>query len=137
MSNATSLERSGEMVEVSMGEVSSKLHLPDTAQIVVVDAEGQQVPYQITSDEKVIFPVTVQANGSAVYTIKAGIPQECPVKACGRYYPERVDDVAWENDLTAFRAYGPALQETGERAFGYDIWTILLSRWWKPVMKAN
>ena len=37
-----------------MGEVSSKLHLPDTAQIVVVDAEGQQVPYQITSDEKVI-----------------------------------------------------------------------------------
>ena len=84
VSNATSLERSGEMVEVSMGEVSSKLHLPDTAQIVVVDAEGQQVPYQITSDEKVIFPVTVQANGSAVYTIKVGIPQECPVKACGR-----------------------------------------------------
>ena len=32
VSNATSLERSGEMVEVSMGEVSSKLHLPDTAQ---------------------------------------------------------------------------------------------------------
>ena len=84
VSNATSLERSGEMVEVSMGEVSSKLHLPDTAQIVVVDAEGQQVPYQITSDEKVIFPVTVQANGSAVYTIKVGIPQECPVKILSR-----------------------------------------------------
>ena len=33
VSYATSLERSGEMVEVSMGEVSSKLHLPDTAQI--------------------------------------------------------------------------------------------------------
>ena len=118
-----------------MGEVSSKLHLPDTAQIVVVDAEGQQVPYQITSDEKVIFPVTVQANGSAVYTIKAGIPQECPVKACGRYYPERVDDVAWENDLTAFRAYGPALQETGERAFGYDIWTKYNTT--EPVVEAR
>ena len=135
VSNATSLERSGEMVEVSMGEVSSKLHLPDTAQIVVVDAEGQQVPYQITSDEKVIFPVTVQANGSAVYTIKVGIPQECPVKACGRYYPERVDDVAWENDLTAFRAYGPALQETGERAFGYDIWTKYNTT--EPVVEAR
>ena len=57
VSNATSLERDGEMVEVSMSEVSSKLQLSDTAQIVVVDAEGQQVPYQITSDEKVIFPV--------------------------------------------------------------------------------
>ena len=82
VSNATSLERDGEMAEVSMSEVSSKLQLPDTAQIGVVDAEGQQVPYQITSDEKVIFPVSVQANGSTVYTIKAGIPQECPVKAC-------------------------------------------------------
>ncbi|MFR6202689.1 MAG: DUF4861 family protein [Bacteroides fragilis] len=96
VSNATSLERSGEMVEVSMGEVSSKLHLPDTAQIVVVDAEGQQVPYQITSDEKVIFPVTVQANGSAVYTIKVGVPfKSARWKACGRYYSRTGRVVAW------------------------------------------
>lgn len=27
------------------------------------------------------------------------------------------------NDRAAYRAYGPALQEKGERAFGYDIWT--------------
>ena len=45
------------------------------------------------------------------------------VVACGRQYPERLDDVAWENDRAAYRAYGPALQEKGERAFGYDIWT--------------
>ena len=29
---------------------------------------------------------------------------------------------AWENDRIAFRTYGPALQATGEKAFGYDIW---------------
>ena len=45
------------------------------------------------------------------------------VVACGRQYPERLDDVAWENDRAAYRAYGPALQEKGARAFGYDIWT--------------
>lgn len=48
-----------------MSDVSSKLQLADTAQIVVLDADGQQVPYQITYDEKVIFPATVKANGTA------------------------------------------------------------------------
>lgn len=123
VTNPTDLQRDGEMVEVAMSEVSGKLNLADTAQIVVLDAEGKQVPYQVTYDEKVIFPVEVAANGSATYTIKPGTPEAFPVKACGKYYPERVDDVAWENDLVAFRTYGPALQATGERAFGYDVWT--------------
>lgn len=123
VANPTALERNAEMVEVSMSDVSAKLQLADTAQIVVLDADGQQVPYQITYDEKVIFPATVKANGTASYTIKAGTPAAFDVKACGKYYPERVDDVAWENDLVAFRTYGPALQATGERAFGYDVWT--------------
>lgn len=42
------------------------------------------------------FPASVAANGTAVYTIQAGTPEAFAVKACGRYYPERVDDVAWE-----------------------------------------
>ena len=135
VANPTALERNAEMVEVSMSDVSAKLQLADTAQIVVLDADGQQVPYQITYDEKVIFPATVKANGTASYTIKAGTPAAFDVKACGRHYPERVDDVAWENDLVAFRAYGPALQATGERAFGYDVWTKYNTT--EPVVEAR
>ena len=120
VSNPLAMERSNEMVEVAMSDISNQLKLADTAQIVVLNADGQQVPYQITYDEKVIFPASVAANGTAVYTIQAGTPENFAVKACGRYYPERVDDVAWENDLVAFRTYGPALQKSGERAFGYD-----------------
>lgn len=41
--------------------------------------------------------------------------------ACGRVYPERHDDLAWENDLVGFRAYGPETQRRGEKGFGYDI----------------
>lgn len=41
----------------------------------------------------------------------------------GRGFPERNDDLAWENDLVAFRAYGPATQKRGEKSFGYDIFT--------------
>lgn len=122
LDNPTSLDRNNEIVEVSMKEVAEKLQLAETADIVVLDSDGGQVPYQITSDEKLIFPVSVGAGGSVAYTVKAGTPETFPVLACGRQYPERVDDIAWENNLTAYRTYGPALQATGERAFGYDIW---------------
>lgn len=135
ITNPTALQRDGEMAEVAMSEVSDRLNLADTTQIIVVDAEGKQVPYQITHDEKVIFPVSVEADGSAVYTIKPGTPEAFDVKACGRHYPERVDDVAWENDLVAFRTYGPALQATGERAFGYDVWTKYNTT--EPVVEAR
>ncbi|MDE6648897.1 MAG: DUF4861 domain-containing protein [Muribaculaceae bacterium] len=39
----------------------------------------------------------------------------------GRVYPERNDDLSWENDLVAFRVYGPQTQKNGERSFGYDL----------------
>lgn len=135
VANPAALERNGEMVEVSMSDISAKLQLADTAQIVVLDGDGQQVPYQITFDEKVIFPATVKANGTASYSIKAGTPDAFDVKACGRHYPERVDDVAWENDLVIFRTYGPALQANGERAFGYDVWTKYNTT--EPVVEAR
>lgn len=123
VTNPLAMERSNEMVEVSMETVTDRLGLADTAQIVVLNADGQQVPYQITYDGKVIFPVAIAAGGTATYTIQTGTPEAFDVKACGRCYPERMDDMAWENDLVAFRAYGPALQTKGERGFGYDLFT--------------
>lgn len=38
-----------------------------------------------------------------------------------RYVPERKDDFAWENDLIAFRTYGPALRSGAEDS-GFDAW---------------
>jgi hypothetical protein len=40
----------------------------------------------------------------------------------GQVYPIRKDDLTWENDLGIYRIYGPALQRTGERSFGTDVW---------------
>ena len=62
VTNPLGLERAGEMIEVPMSDVVAKLKLADTAQIVVLDIDGQQVPYQVTYDEKVVFPVTVGGN---------------------------------------------------------------------------
>ena len=52
-----------------------------------------------------------------------------------RFVPERKDDFAWENDLVAFRAYGPALRDSGENA-GVDCWLKkvpypIIDKWYK------
>lgn len=105
--------RAGEIVELPAPKGSVTVH----------DAQGRLLPSQRTHDGKLIFPATVPAKGTATYTLTpAQIPYAYDTLVCGRVYPERVDDVAWENDRVAFRAYGPALQRSGERAFGYDVW---------------
>lgn len=123
VANPLAIDRNEEMVEVSMAEITHKLHLPDTAQVIVVGEDGLEVPYQITHDGLLIFPASVKGKSAVTYSIVQGTPQPVAVAACGRQYPERLDDLAWENDRTAYRAYGPALQQRGERAYGYDVWT--------------
>ena len=121
VTNDLSFDRA-EMVEVPISEVAKKVQLIDEEQHIVLDAEGNQVAYQITYDDNLLFPVNVKAGDKAVYTVAVGEPIEAEPLVYGRHYPERVDDIAWENDRTAYRAYGPALQAKGERAFGYDAW---------------
>lgn len=120
--NPTDIDRECELVEVPIESLTKNIKLQGQEILVVTDKAGQQLPTQITTDGILLFPATVAANTSAEYTIKAGIATESKIYAYGRQYPERVDDIAWENDKAAFRTYGPALQATGERAFGYDLW---------------
>lgn len=123
ISNPLDMERSGEMVEVSVDDIYKQLNLADTAQFVIYDEKAQEVPYQLTYDDKVIFPVSIMSNASVNYTIQQGTPSIVNAVVYGRYYPERLDDIAWENDRAAYRAYGPALQKSGEKAYGYDVFT--------------
>ncbi len=123
VTNPSAIDRSKEVTEISMDAIA-KLN---GESFIISDNNGTQVPYQITYDKKIIFPVDVNANSSVTYKIKPGTPEAFSTVACGKFYPERVDDIAWENDRIAFRTYGPALQATGEQAFGYDIWTKCVS----------
>lgn len=124
--NTLNTARSGEMVEVDMKQVKTKL---DGAQTVIVtDADGREIPSQVTYDGKLIFQAGVAAKGKSTYYISAGQPVQYEAKVYGRQFPERVDDIAWENDRVAFRCYGPALQRSGEKAWGYDIWNKRTSK---------
>lgn len=118
VTNPSAIARSNEITEISMDAVA-KLN---GESFIISDNNGTRIPYQTTYDNKIIFPVDVNANSSVTYKIEPGTPEEPATVACGKFYPERVDDIAWENDRIAFRTYGPALQATGEQAFGYDIW---------------
>lgn len=118
VSNPSATDRTNEITEIS-SEVLSKF---EGEKFIISDNSGAQVPYQITYDNKIILPVTVKANSQVTFKLTPGTPQQFQTIACGKQYPERVDDVAWENDRIAFRTYGPALQASGEKAYGCDIW---------------
>lgn len=115
--NNTKTDRQ-EITEVSM----KYLQEMKKEAFILTDENGKEVPYQITYDSLIVFPATVKANSSVIYKIKAGQPAAVKTIVSGRVYPERLDDVAWENDRIAFRLYGPALQNSGEKAYGYDVW---------------
>lgn len=123
VSNPSDFDRKNEIIELE----SDFLEAFEKDSFIITDPMGMQVTYQITHDNKLIFPATVKANENAIYTIQTGSPEVFKPLACGKQYPERVDDMAWENDRIAFRTYGPALQASGERAFGYDVWVKCVS----------
>ena len=46
-----------------------------------------------------------------------------PVTVCGEIRPDRMDDLAWENEYSGYRAFGPYLKKKGDPSYGYDIFT--------------
>lgn len=120
VSNGLDFARAEEMLELDLAGLKEKLGNPEA--VIITDADGNEVPSQVTYDGKLIFQPGVPAKGKAVYFVEPGTPKQYEPRVYGRQFPERVDDIAWENDRVAFRCYGPALQRNGERAWGYDIW---------------
>lgn len=111
-----------ELVEVDAKAVREKLGIADGKPFKVFNALRQEVAYQLTYDGKLLIDASVRPMGVARFTVVPGQPRPMKTVVCGRQYPERVDDIAWENDRGAYRLYGPALQRNKERAFGNDVW---------------
>lgn len=124
VSNPTSTPRV-ELISLCMSEVKAKLgnatHKKGEAYIVK-NKQGQQIGSQITHDGYLLIDACVRPHGSATYYVTIGKPYQQKVWATGALYKIRKDDIAWENDRCAYRVYGSALQRTGERSFGTDVW---------------
>ena len=119
--NSDNVQRQ-ELVEIPVNDVYAKLGIGEGKPFIVKNALGQQVAYQVTYDGKLLVDASVRPGGTAEFTIMPGTPKPMKTFVCGKQYPERVDDIAWENDRAAYRCYGPALQRTGEQSFGNDVW---------------
>ena len=111
-----------EVVEVDYATVCRKLGVNMATPIVVRNSVGQEQVYQITYDGLLLLEVMVQPHSTANYTVNRGVPSKFKSSVKGKVYPERADDLTWENDRGIYRMYGPALQRSGEKAYGTDVW---------------
>ncbi|MBM0104766.1 DUF4861 family protein [Steroidobacter sp. S1-65] len=152
--NQGKLARTAETIVIPYAEV--KKALPDVAfdQVIVRDAKGAVVTSQVTAmkhihrgpaeyDDLIFQHDFAAGEQRAELTIETTEKPQPPFqsKVWVGYVPERHDDIAWENDLTAHRAYGPALELPSAKpdqmtSSGLDLWTkkvpyLVLDRWYR------
>ncbi|NOT76871.1 MAG: DUF4861 domain-containing protein [Cyclobacteriaceae bacterium] len=94
--------------------------------------------------DQIVFQATIGANETQTYKIQVGSKKAtAPSLTHSRYVPERIDDFAWENNLVAFRTYGPEAQRLvdqnekgGTLSSGLDCWLKrvdypIIDKWYK------
>ena len=137
--NPSDIQRQ-ELIAVEMSKICQRLGTGHNTPLIVRNAIGQEIDYQVTYDSLLLIDVSVMPRHTASYTVECGVPhamkhfQTLPqhtaaggwgvgkVWASGRIYPDRLDDIAWENDRGAYRVYGPAFGKSGAIGFGPDVW---------------
>ena len=119
VSNHNGNEIGTRCVELPADEILKRL---GSAGFYIVDADGNEIPSQLSYDGYVLFMADVPAGESRRFTLHpCDSVRTYPVTVAGAFYPERRDDVSYENELVGFRIYGPGTQQAGERSFGYDL----------------
>ena len=152
--------RPAETIAIAWADVNRALPGALLQHIVVKDAAGKVVPYQVTN----VAPQAKDPEGKGIaygelifqHDFKAGekvarftvaktaaMAPVFPTKVFARYVPERLDDFAWENDKVGHRTYGPALgapapEGSGKEVLetsGLDIWFkrvpyLIVDRWY-------
>lgn len=119
--NTTNTQRL-EVAEFDAKAVWQSLGIESGSNIIVKDLYNQEVAYQITHDDRLLVEMAVRPHGEARMIVEPGIAQPMRSYVDGYFSHWRADDFTWENDRCAYRAYGPALQRSGEKAFGFDVW---------------
>lgn len=116
VSNPTAHDRC-DVVELSADAVFSALGIAGGRQFLVLDGDNVERPYQLTHDGKVLFQAFVAPMQTATFTLKRGEPRAARLDCNGRIYPDREDDLTWENDKCAWRMYGPKMHNKGVSGF--------------------
>ncbi len=124
--NPTNTARFFEVVEVPMKTISMVMGDND---FIITDADGREMPLQVTSKNTVLFQASVGRKKTSTYYAVKGTPTLSECKVMGRLFTERQDEFGWENDRVAYRVYGHGA------AVGYDVFnkstsTLMLDYWY-------
>jgi hypothetical protein len=133
--NNSDVDRVNETVELCLCELTGF----DATKLVVLNAEGNQVPSQILyrgteKPQSLIFQVTLAAGKEETFTLKEGTRELFTAKTFAHFVPKRKDDFSWENDRIAFRMYGPKLAPENP-SNGPDVWykrteALITDKWY-------
>lgn len=140
--NPTDVARNAETVELCWTKLSQSIAGLTPETVVVTNAEGEEIPSQViyrgeAEPQSLIFQASVEGRETAPFRVGAGSRSEYEAQAFGRQVPERYDDYAWENNLCAYRLYGPALETSPEKLItpGIDVWVkctekLVIDEWY-------
>lgn len=105
------------------------------AYLLAASQLAKLAPLSLPESVKLVDP---SGTGLKVADAPAPVEPDPGDKAFARYVPERMDDIAWENDRIAHRIYGPALQNNPKEhsGSGIDVWAksvreLVINRWYK------
>lgn len=138
VANPSDFDRTEELVEIPLVDLEKKLSLGEQQTYEITDETGAVLLSQLTYDNKLLFQPRLKANQLKKFQVAISDKKEdsVSVKVYGRYFPERKDDYAWENECLGFRFYGEALKQVQDPTNGLDIWLkrtrrMVLEDWYK------
>jgi hypothetical protein len=151
VTNDLNIARPAETIAVPWARVNEVLPHAQVLHIVVKDAAGHVLPYQVTNVSpeakdphnvgvaygELLFQYDfAPGEKSATFTVEKteAVAPAFPTKVFARIVQERLDDFAWENDKLAHRTYGPALAAPAAPGSGKEVLkTSGLDIWFKRV----
>ena len=141
--NPLAIVRHEETVSVSWPDLQRRLTNVSPDRVRVLDAEGREIPSQVVDDDgngtmdALIFQGSFGEKETRHFTVEASAPtRKYEPKVAVRHDDPR-DDMAWENDRTAYRIYGEGLKKTPQAmsSSGIDVWNkrtraLIVDKWY-------
>lgn len=118
LKNTLGFSRTGETVEVAVPEGT------DLSSSVLTSEAGDVIPFEAVGNATIRFRATVGRGTTAGYVLTSGTPS-APAKStyAAVKMPSNRADIAWENDLCAYRMYSSVLLKSEPNtAQGVDVW---------------
>ncbi|GAB1415813.1 DUF4861 domain-containing protein [Paludibacter sp.] len=123
VTNQYPFDRVDEIIEVQASDFNG---FSLSKNLILKDSTNKEIPYQLIysgteTAQSIVFPVNVKTGTKAKYTLSSGTPKAVKAKTYACFVPERKDDFAWENDLAAYRMFGPASADENT-SDGVELW---------------